>query len=899
MVEDVPDLPRRAVPGPGRGAGPGGGTRRPAPLRGPASLDTRPASAHAGRVSPLLALLPLAQAEPVFSAPRGLYDASFTLALTPGTEGAVLWCGTGGARPTQPCPGTLEIGTTTVVRAFEHLPDGTDGPVVTSTYVFVDDVVQTPVMDTRITRDPAYAEVVPRTLRALPTISVVLPGAMSTTEQEVSLEWIDPAGDDVQVGAGAALVGGHSLTYPKNSVRLTFRGRYGAGHWHVELYPEDATGLPPADEFDALTLRGGNHDSAFYLGAQGQHLRNLWMDETQLEMGHVAPHGRFAHLYVNGSYFGLYHVRERFNAAMMASYFGGDEEDWEAINGGSAFDGSGAAWAATVAASTRYQEVKRWLDVPNFLDYMVLNYYAGNAWDWSHDHNWIAAGPVAPDQGGFRFHSSDSDICLYYDWDVNILSNPGPSYVFYYLQAEGDPDWRVALADAIQRNLRAGGPLDAEVAAARYTRLAGLAEDAVVAESARWGLGWWDRDTYWVTERDRLVGDWFPHRTAEMWRQFEAAGWISMAAPLADPAPGLVPEGTWVTLAAPEGAEGELWYTTDGSDPRLSGGAVSPLALRADGEVDVPLDHSRRLAARLKEGAAWGPLLDGFWEVDEGPPILLNEWNTVDADGLLRDDGTPGAGTDSAFGRVQGNGGDWIELLVLEDHLDLRGWTLRLQDRGGDRGSLVFTEAPLLADLRAGTLLTIAEDLPEDPAYDPTAGDWRFHLRAGVQGSGTYVSATTFDVTTAAWQLTALDRDGAIRLGPVGEGVEPRTGLGGDEVGLFQGDPDELVRRADPRFGASSRSTYGSPNVWEDGAQDLSGLRGERSGPIWEDTGDPTGEDTAPDSGDSAAGGEHGGGKAPDPSGCACASGSGAPPAPALLLGLGALLLRRRAGGPR
>ena len=856
-------------------------------------------------MSLLLALLPLAllspaRAEPVFDVPRGLYDAPFTLTVTPGTEGAVVWCGTGSARPTQACPAALELTTTTLVRAFERLPDGSDGPLVTHSYVFVDDVVQTPVMDTRITHDPDYAEVVPRSLRALPTISVVLTGAMSTSEQAVSVEWIDPDGEDSQVGAGAALVGGHSIGYPKNSIRLTFRSRYGAGRWDVALYPEDATGVPPVDEFDALTLRGGNHDSAFYLGAQGQYLRNLWMDETQLEMGHVAPHGRFAHLYLNGSYFGLYHVRERFNAAMMASYFGGEEEDWEAINGGSPFDGSGAAWSSLVSASTRYQEAKRWLDVPNFLDYMVLNYYAGNAWDWSYNHNWIAAGPVQPDQGGFRFHSSDSDICLYYDWDVNILSNPGPSYVFYYLQAEGDPDWRVALEDAIQRNLGPGGPLDAEVAGGRYARLAGLAEEAVVAESARWGLGWWDRDTYWVPERDRLLTDWFPKRSDEMWRQFKAAGWISMEAPLTTPAPGLVPEGTWVTLAMPDGAEGELWYTTDGSDPRLPGGAVSTVAQRAASEVDVELVHSRRLAARLRVGAAWGPLSDGYWEIDEAPPLLLNEWNTVGADELLRDDGTPGAGTDSAFGRVVGNGGDWIELLVLEDHLDLRGWTLSMADRGGARGTLVFTEDPLLADLRAGTILTVAEDLPEDPAYDPAAGDWRFHLRAGEGGSGTFVSAAAFDVTNAAWQLTVLDRDGAIRLGPVGEGVEPRTGLGGDEVGLFQGDPDETLRRADPRFGASRRSTYGSPNTWEDGVQDLSALRGERAGPIWEDTGEPdSGADSGADSGtETGETGDPGdtGGEAPPPGGCACGSGGVGAGLPALLLGLAALGGRGRGG---
>ena len=40
--------------------------------------------------------------------------------------------------------------------------------------------------------------------------------------------------------------------------------------------------------------------------------------------------------YLNGVYSGLYHIRERFDAGFLAEYLGGDEDDYEAINGGSA-----------------------------------------------------------------------------------------------------------------------------------------------------------------------------------------------------------------------------------------------------------------------------------------------------------------------------------------------------------------------------------------------------------------------------------------------------------------------------------------------------------------------------------------------------------------------------------
>ena len=832
----------------------------------------------------LALLAPPAHADPIFSVERGLYDAPFTLELTPSQEGATIWYGLGGRDANTAYAGPLSIDGTRIVRAREVAADGTSSRTVTHSYLFVTSTLAEPTLDRGIVDDPGYGPMIADTLVSIPTISLAGPTGLSVTETPFSFEWIDPADPDPgdpenQVDCGSRLVGGHSIVYEKNSIRLAFRGRYGASRLHLDLYGDDATGVQPATAFDALTLRGGNHDSVFYLGAQGQYLRNLWMDETQLDMGHLAPHGRFAHLYIDGAYRGLYHVRERFNAAFLAEYLDGEEEEFEAINGGTAFDGTGAAWAQVVASSHSYARVQPWLDVRNFLDYMVLNFYAGNAWDWSYNHNWIAAGPNEPGKGGFKFQSSDSDICLYYDYTVNILNNPGPSSVFGSLLAEGDPEFQIALADAIHRNLRDAGPLAADVAGARYTRLAALAEDPVVAESARWGGGWWDRDDEWVTERARLLNDWFPLRTGEMKRQFRAAGWYPLDGPEFSLAPGVYPPGTTVAVTTPDLSAAELWLTTDGTDPRVEGGAVSPSATGPDALQEVSLVHSVRIHARQRNGATWGPLAEGYFEVDETPPVVLNEWNSVKVDKLLDEEGYPGSGSDSALGRVEGNGGDWIELLVMAEEVDLRGWRLTLEDRRGACGDLTFTDEPLLAHLRAGTILTIAEDLPEDAAYDPEGGDWRFHLRAAAGATGRYVTAADFDVTQLDWRLTLRDPSGAVRFGPAGETVAPTRGLSSTEVGLLAADPSPALRRDANDYIAGTRSTFGAANEWDGGVQDLTSLRGEAPGGIVDtpDTGqvDPP----APD-------------KDGAPAGCGCSVGSSTPGASSVVLAW--LATRRR-----
>ncbi len=53
-----------------------------------------------------------------------------------------------------------------------------------------------------------------------------------------------------------------------------------------------------------------------------------------------------------------------------------------------------------------------------------------------------------------------------------------------------------------------------------------------------------------------------------------------------------------------------------------------------------------------------------------GASVILNEYNAVSGSNQLDD----GDGEDTFFGTIDGNGGNWFELLVLDDRVDMRGW---------------------------------------------------------------------------------------------------------------------------------------------------------------------------------------------------------------------------------
>ena len=57
-------------------------------------------------------------------------------------------------------------------------------------------------------------------------------------------------------------------------------------------------------------------------------------------------------------------------------------------------------------------------------------------------------------------------------------------------------------------------------------------------------------------------------------------------------------------------------------------------------------------------------------------PLILNEYNAV-ADNKVLDNNS-----DTYWGQVEGNGGDWFELVVIEPGLDLRGWELQWRPAG-------------------------------------------------------------------------------------------------------------------------------------------------------------------------------------------------------------------------
>jgi hypothetical protein len=208
----------------------------------------------------------------------------------------------------------------------------------------------------------------------------------------------------------------------------------------------------------------------------------------------------------------------------------------------------------------------------------------------------------------------------------------------------------------------------------------------------------------------------------------------------------------------------------------------------------------------------------------QGSPLILNEYNAVGPGKMLADDGR-----DTHFGRVAGNGGNWIELVVTRDGVDLRGWKLDWTEKA-EAGTLVLSDDPLWTTLRAGTILTLIDrdtkdgGLDTDTSFDPEAGDWWINI---CTRDARYIisdasSPGRLNTGNDDFTLTIRNAAGELVFGPCGEGAGVWTGGGvnSQEGGALQADPSPAITPESP-YSDVNHTSFGAPNRWIEDEREL------------------------------------------------------------------------------
>jgi hypothetical protein len=481
-------------------------------------------------------------------------------------------------------------------------------------------------------------------------------------ERPASLEWINPPNgtnpngtSEFQVNAGLRLRGGYSRSTdnPKHSFRMFFRGEYGDTKLTYPLF-----GRYGAQEFDQIDLRTAqNYSWSFGGDDSNTFLREEATRQAQLDMGQPGSHVRYFHLFLNGQYWGLFNLDERTEADFAETYFGGKSDDYDVVKAEQtadwtigATDGTLGAWqelwnkGKTHRASPTNANYFRLmgraadgvtptadpvlLDPDSLIDYMLLTFWTGNLDGCTsaflgdnRANNWFGSRRRDGNlRQGFRFFAHDFEHTFF---NVNedrtgpftsanesnfSYSNP----MFLHQDLTGNAEYKMRWADRVQKHLFNNGAFTSTAWQNRINKFAGVVDNAIIAESARWGDAKVttpkNRQT-WINAQNSLLS-YLPQRTPVILSQLRADGlYPSIDAPVVTPFGGYQNSGMQAVISGP--ASSTVYYMPDGSDPRAVGGAVRSGALvytsATISEDFIPWSAAgwKYLADGSNQGTAW------------------------------------------------------------------------------------------------------------------------------------------------------------------------------------------------------------------------------------------------------------------------------------------------------
>ena len=539
-------------------------------------------------------------AQPQFSKPHGLYDGGILTVAISGDAAAKIFYTTDGSIPTTASAkytAPLTIQKTTILRAIEQIGDSLS-PVGTASYIFVNSVLSQPnnpagypaewgfytdvnrweraiadyEMDQEMTSNPTLRPKIIEGLKQLPILSIVSdkdnffshendpdrggiyiftgPPVGDATghgwTRPTSVELFGgPQQHDLSTSCGIRLHGGHGRLAeknPKHSFRLVFKEQYGPKTLRYPLYGEDQP-----SKFDQLVLRCHFGNAWQHWGEgnreKAQYTRDVWVRRMQRRIGRTSVNAIYAHLFLNGMYWGIYNIAERVDDQFGKDHLGGKKEDIDVVkieeDGGNhieAAEGTLDVWEQMTSAVAKagseegYAKLDSLLDIDNFIDYMLINQYAGNT-DWDH-HNWYAIRRHNSDEKtstGFQFLCWDSEIVFENVRENNLTKNNGGSYptgMFHSLLQ--NPTFAKKYQRRAKELLADDGFLGQQSVVNLWDSLYHTIDKAIYCEAARWGDFRRDVqpqpsyygsnrvftvDDAYMQERNRLLTSYFPYRS--------------------------------------------------------------------------------------------------------------------------------------------------------------------------------------------------------------------------------------------------------------------------------------------------------------------------------------------------------------------------------------------------
>jgi len=230
-------------------------------------------------------------------------------------------------------------------------------------------------------------------------------------ERPASVEIFEADGSAVlRQGIGLRIHGGATRAWPRKSLRLYARSEYGTSTFEHQFFPDSSI-----TSFKRLLLRNAGNDFHKTL------FRDALMQSLVAGTGLATQAARAAIVFVNGEYWGIYHLTERMDQYYLASHYGVDPDAVDLLTNDAEVDQGDATHYLALRSfvlshdfteAANYDYVTTQMDVNDFATYFAAQiFFRNHDWPQNNIDYWR---PRTPD-GRWRWLLYDTDFGFGYD----------------------------------------------------------------------------------------------------------------------------------------------------------------------------------------------------------------------------------------------------------------------------------------------------------------------------------------------------------------------------------------------------------------------------------------------------------------------------------------------------
>lgn len=307
-----------------------------------------------------------------FSLESGFYFTPQSLILNCESASAKIYYTTDGSKPSSSSEEfnfPVQIDSTSVIRARVFESDKLPGKITTHTYL-INENHNLPVISLAVFPETFWDEEIG-----------IYENSRKGKEMPVSVEFFEDDGElGFSLDAGIRITGEASAGFAQKSFTIEARERFGPEFIDYQIFPDRTI-----SSYSAIYLRNGGAPDHYstYLRDALQHTLAI----TNMDVDGQAY--RPAVTYINGEYWGIYNIREKYNNQYFALHHNVNQDNLDVLESLSTIEGDRTNFMELIqfaenndlSMEENYSYIKSRIDINEYMNYVIAEIYYANC-DW-------------------------------------------------------------------------------------------------------------------------------------------------------------------------------------------------------------------------------------------------------------------------------------------------------------------------------------------------------------------------------------------------------------------------------------------------------------------------------------------------------------------------------------